>query len=206
MFKKQDSDFTQTLTPVSRDFYERATVQVAHDLIGHVLIHATDQLCLMGMIVETEAYCGLEDPASHAAVGKTERNKALFGPAGHAYVYLIYGLHYGFNIVAREPRAIAGGVLIRAIEPIIGFEYMQVQRKNANLRNLTSGPGKLTQAFSITRVHNHVDVTDPKSALKIVAPPVPVTAPVATTRIGITKAVDKYWRFTLPGNPWLSRP
>src|ERR1700684_2331296 len=138
-----------------RSFYARGTVDVARDLLGKVLVHGGTA----GIIVETEAYLGGDDLASHSAVGITDRTRVIFGPAGHAYVYLSYGIHDCMNIVA-EPAGTPGCVLLRALEPIEGLDAMRVRRPRARTdRDLASGPGKLTRALGITRKHTGADLT-----------------------------------------------
>jgi len=159
---------------------------------------------LAGIIVETEAYCFDDDPASHAYRGKTKRNAPMFGMVGYAYVYFIYGNHFCLNIVAKSATTTAGAVLIRALEPLQGIEVMQCYRYNNCLKKLTNGPGKLAQALQITTVHNFIDVTQ-DGALFIVDNNRQVADIIATTRIGITAGLDKQWRFCLRNNKWLSR-
>ena len=138
-----------------RGFYARATVEVARGLLGKILVHGETS----GKIVETEAYLGGDDLASHSARGVTNRTRVIFGPPGHAYVYFIYGMYECLNLVA-EPNGKPGCVLIRALEPVAGIETMQRRRPAAHtLRDLTSGPGRLTLAMGITRAQNGVDVT-----------------------------------------------
>src|ERR1700734_4046357 len=138
-----------------RSFYQRGAVPVARDLLGKILVHGRTS----GIIVETEAYLGGDDLASHSAAGITDRTRVIFGPPGHAYVYLSYGMHECLNIVA-EPDGEAGCVLIRALEPIEGLDIMRTRRPLARKdRDLTSGPGKLTRALAITRAHNGADLT-----------------------------------------------
>src|SRR5215207_7830796 len=133
-----------------RRFYSRSTIDVAKELLGKILRHGNTA----GIIVETEAYLGGDDLASHSARGITDRTRVIFGPPGHAYVYLIYGMYECLNIVA-EPDGIAGCVLIRAVEPIEGIEIMQMRRPAAERPvDLASGPGKLTLALGITRTLN----------------------------------------------------
>jgi DNA-3-methyladenine glycosylase len=183
-----------------RRFYERPTIDVAKDLLGKVLRHGTTA----GIIVETEAYLGGEDLASHSARGITDRTRVIFGPPGHVYVYLIYGMYECLNIVA-EPEGIPGCVLIRAIEPLAGLESMKQRRPKARTpRDLASGPGKLTQALGITRALNGSDVTvgpltvhHPLKAEDIVVDVSP--------RIGITECSDWPLRFTIAHNPFVSR-
>ena len=183
-----------------RSFYNRSTVEVSRDLLGKVLRHED----AAGIIVETEAYLGGDDLASHSARGVTDRTRVIFGPPGHAYVYLIYGMYECLNIVA-EPDGVAGCVLIRALEPVVGMEMMRARRPTARReRDLASGPGKLTLALGITRAMNGVDIT---------AGPLTVHEPAeardfaieASPRVGITQCADWPLRFTISGNPFVSR-
>src|SRR5580693_7363434 len=144
----------QIMRALPRRFYERGTVDVSRDLLGKVLVHGETA----GIIVETEAYLGGDDLASHSAVGITNRTRVIFGPGGHAYVYLSYGMHECMNIVA-EKAGTPGCVLIRALEPIEGLDVMRQRRPAARSdRDLASGPGKLTQALAITRKDTGVDM------------------------------------------------
>jgi DNA-3-methyladenine glycosylase len=189
-----------------RSFYQRATIDVARDLLGKILVHGESS----GMIVETEAYLGGDDIASHSAAGITERTRVIFGPPGHAYVYLSYGIHECMNIVA-ETAGIPGCVLIRALEPVTGLDVMYSRRPGATTdRDLTSGPGKLTRALAITRAHNGADLT--RGDLTVHAPayrhPMQI-APVeiaVTPRIGLTKCADLPLRFFVKGNKFVSKP
>lgn len=208
-----------------RQFYSRSTITVARALLGALLVHETAEGCVSGYIVETEAYLQ-GDPASHAVlraggrwVAKiTERNRPMFGPPGHAYVYFIYGNHYCLNVVTRE-EGVAEAVLIRAAEPAEGLELMRRRRgrpaRAANElggesaparadRNLTNGPGKLAQAFAIDIRHNDTDLT--AGLLRIeAARRVPASRILARPRIGIRVEPNRPWRFVVAGNPWLSR-
>ncbi len=140
---------------LSRSFYERGTIEVARELLGKVLVHGP----AAGIIVETEAYLGGDDLASHSAAGITDRTRVIFGPGGHAYVYLSYGVHDCMNIVA-EADGTPGCVLIRALQPIGDLDVMRARRPKARTdRDLASGPGKLTLALGITREHTGVDMT-----------------------------------------------
>jgi DNA-3-methyladenine glycosylase len=177
---------------VPRDFYERPTERVARDLLGKILVHGR----VAGVIVETEAYPGGDDLASHSARGITPRTKVIFGPPGHAYVYFIYGRYECLNLVA-EPEGKAGCVLIRALDPVCGIETMFRRRPAARkVADLATGPGKLTLAMSITRAHNGRDVT--RGALVVrrwkEEPRVDVEV---TKRIGITKCADRPLRFVV---------
>jgi len=181
-------------------FYARPTVEVARELLGKVLVHGNAS----GRIVETEAYLGLEDAAAHSYSGITLRTKVIFGPPGHAYVYLIYGVYECLNIVA-EPAGLPGCVLIRAIEPLTGIPLMRRRRPRIKrVEDLANGPGKLTLALGITRRENGADLT--KSALQVHSPPIEeVFAIGVSPRIGITKAADRPLRYYIRGNPFVSR-
>jgi DNA-3-methyladenine glycosylase len=167
-------------------------VVVARELLGKVLVHGETA----GIIVETEAYLGVEDLAAHSARGVTDRTRVIFGPPGHAYVYLIYGMYECLNLVA-EPDGRAGCVLIRAIEPVAGVALMQARRGAVRkVENLANGPGKLTLAFGITRAQNGVDVT--RGALVVrQAADAGEGEIVVTPRIGITRSADLPLRFVL---------
>jgi DNA-3-methyladenine glycosylase len=183
-----------------RDFYARPTVDVARDLLGKLLVHGETS----GIMVETEAYLGGDDLASHSAAGITERTRVIFGPPGHAYVYLSYGMHDCFNIVAK-PEGRPGCVLIRALEPVTGLEIMRSRRPAArNTRDLTSGPGKLTRAMGITRADYGADLTRGKLFVEEALSSQLFDIQV-TPRIGLTKCADLPLRFFLKGNPFVSR-
>lgn len=190
-----------------RRFYLRSPDVVARGLLGKVLARRLDGERLSGRIVETEAYFGQDDPAAHAFAGKTARNAVLFGPPGFAYVYFIYGMYSCLN-VSCEPEGQAGGVLIRALEPLAGLKTMARLRglaASAKPRLLTSGPGRLCQALGITRAgHNALDVTDMESELQILDDGFRPGAIVATPRIGIRKAVERPHRFFIEGNTLVS--
>jgi DNA-3-methyladenine glycosylase len=196
---------------LDRAFFIRTPRRVARDLLGKVLIRSTETSTLSARIVEVEAYLGKNDPASHSAAGNTARTSVLFGPPGHAYIYFIYGNHYCLN-VSCEPEGKPGGVLIRALEPLTGIEEMAKARgitlhTPRDLKNLTSGPGRLAQAFGITRPRdNGIDLTSPASSLRIADNGFPPHKIQITPRIGITKAEDRPLRFFLSGNPFVSGP
>jgi DNA-3-methyladenine glycosylase len=178
-------------------FFDRSVHEVAPELIGVTLL--VDGCG--GPIVEVEAYHH-EDPASHGFRGRTDRNAAMFGPPGHAYVYRSYGIHWCLNVVC-EPEGSASAVLIRALEPTHGLERMRTRRNLDDERLLCAGPGRLCQALGITREHD---------GLPLDAPPFELHAPahepelVAGPRIGITRAADLPWRYGLAGSRFLSRP
>src|SRR5260221_283453 len=151
------SSILRHLPPLPRSFYDRDPRRVGRDLLGKVLLRREGRRLLAGRIVEVEAYLG-DDPAAHSFAGRTERNAVLWGPPGISYVYFIYGNHYCFN-VSCLPDGEAGGVLFRAVEPLVGLEEMAqargiVMQNQRDLRSLTSGPGRLAQAFGITRIRD----------------------------------------------------
>src|SRR5579863_7129706 len=155
-------------SPLPREFYDRDPRRVSRELLGKVLVRREAGKILTARIVEVEAYLGTDDPAAHSFSGRTARNAVLFGPPGFAYIYFIYGNHYCLN-VSCLPDGTAGGVLFRALEPLIGIDDMARARGipadgHRNLRLLTSGPGRLAEAFGITRVRdNGKDLTSPSS-------------------------------------------
>jgi DNA-3-methyladenine glycosylase len=190
------------------DFYERPTIDVAQDLLGCCLVHEEGDMTTAGKIVETEAYLS-GDPAAHSFIGKTKRNAVLFGPVGHAYVYLIYGMHYCVNAVTGEEGS-GEAVLIRALEPLQGIPIMKRRRGTESPGRLCSGPGKLTAAMGITRKCNGESFVD--SPLRIRSrdsvpghDPVRDTEIVRTTRVGIVKAAEQPLRFYLKDSPFISR-
>jgi DNA-3-methyladenine glycosylase len=201
---------SSALVPLPRDFYARDPRAVSRDLLGRVLVRRQQRKLLTARIVEVEAYLGENDPAAHSASGRTARNFVLFGPPGLSYVYFIYGNHYCFN-VSCLPDGEAGGVLFRALEPISGIEQMAEARDisidaTADLRKLTSGPGRLAEAFSITRERdNDKDLTSPKSDLFIVDDGFRPRHIEITPRIGITKAAQRPLRYIIAGNKFVSR-
>jgi DNA-3-methyladenine glycosylase len=183
-----------------RRFYCRHTVEVAHDLLGKVLRHGKTA----GVIVETEAYLGGDDLASHSARGITDRTRVIFGPPGHAYVYLIYGMYDCLNIVA-DKEGIPGCVLVRAIEPLEGLDIMQKRRPAARkIEQLASGPGKLTLALGISRALNGADVTEGPITIHEPQDSSPLET-VTTPRIGINVCVDWPLRYYIRGNRYVSR-
>ncbi len=187
-------------TPLPREFYGRDTVQVARELLGCLLVHRTPEGTAAGIIVETEAYLQ-GDPACHASRGMTPRNSPMFGPPGFAYVYFTYGMHFCFNVVSSS-EGIGEAVLIRALEPVLGVDLMKRRRGKENIRDLCSGPAKLTQAMGIGRNENRCDLTGDK--LFICYGP-QTSSLVTTTRIGIREGVDLPLRFYLQGNKFVSR-
>lgn len=189
-----------TLKALPQSFYARSVHRVARELIGCKLLHAG----VGGIIVETEAY-NREDPAAHAFRGLTERNRAMFGPPGRAYVYFTYGMHFMFNI-ACEPEGEAAAVLIRALEPTDGIEVMRARRAPAlSLHQLASGPGKLTQALGIDLTQYGVPVY--RGPLKVFGRGADwqKTAIVTTPRIGIREGTRRKWRYCAASSGFLSR-
>jgi len=200
------------LRPLPRSFFDRDPRRVARDLLGKILIRGSrTKISMAARIVEVEAYLGFKDPAAHAFRGMTARNSVLFGPPGHAYVYFIYGMHYCLN-VSCQPSGTPGGVLFRALEPIAGEVQMAKQRgisitHRGDLLRLTSGPGKLTEAFGITsKRDNGCDLTSLSAGLWIADDGSSVGRIRRTPRIGIRVAVDDPLRFLLAGNPFVSGP
>jgi len=183
-------------------FYSRPTLKVAKDLLGQVLVHETPQGVTSGKIVEVEAYLPKNDPGCHAARGKTPRNAPMFGPAGHAYVYFVYGNHFMFNVVT-EKEGVPGAVLLRALEPVMGEERMA--RRRGRLfpgdRAVTNGPGKLVQALGIDRSHNNIPLWRRPLYLKKAEREGSIGV---TTRIGLTEGSELPLRFYLKDNPYLS--
>jgi len=198
------------LPPLPRSFYDRDPRRVARDLLGKLLLRRNGRKLLAGRIVEVEAYLD-GDPAAHSFGGRTARNAVLWGPPGISYVYFIYGNHYCFN-VSCMPDGEAGGVLFRALEPLQGIEEMAQARGLTsiavpNLRALTSGPGRLAEAFGITRARdNEKDLTARRSDLWIAGDGAARPRILVTRRIGITKAADKPLRYIVAGNSYVSGP
>ena len=190
--------------PLPRSFYERHTVRVAKGLLGKVLVRRLGATELRGLIVEAEAYRGQDDPASHAYVGRTERNQVMFGQPGHAYVYFTYGMHYCLNVTT-EPIGQAGAVLIRAAQPVKGIEAMRKKRGSDRIRDLTNGPAKLTEAFAVTTALNGHDLTTVSRLFIAENDKLEPFRIESTSRIGIRAGLDKPWRFFIKGNPFVSK-
>jgi DNA-3-methyladenine glycosylase len=192
-----------------RSFYGHSAAVVARRMLGHWLVRREASGWSGGLIVETEAY-GEGDPASHAYRGETVRNRAMFGPPGRAYVYFIYGNHWCFNAVCR-PAGVAEAVLVRAIEPVWGLEFMRQRRPVARLRDLTSGPAKLCAALGLDRSHDQADLCGAEAEVRVAENPDRAAAVrrmggvVVTTRVGLTRAEDAPLRFLLPGSEFVSR-
>lgn len=180
---------------IPRSFYLRDTTVVARDLLGKTLVRRLDGVVLSGIISETEAYKGNDDPASHAYNGMTQRNKAMFGKVGCAYIYFTYGMYYCMNVVARNVNHEAGAVLIRAIRPVKGTDIMIKNRNKNKLSEIANGPAKITQAMRITKEHYGIDLTN-SNELSINYG-IDSKKVVSSYRIGIKKGTDKQWNFRL---------
>ncbi|HEY6306200.1 MAG TPA: DNA-3-methyladenine glycosylase [Candidatus Angelobacter sp.] len=198
-----------------RSFFNRDPRVVARELLGKLVVRRERRKVRAGRIVEAEAYLGAGDLAAHAAAGRTARNAVLFGPPGHVYVYFIYGMYYCLNFSCL-PDGEAGGVLIRALEPVAGFAEMAKARglkgldfqSVRDLRNLTSGPGRLCEALSITRPRdNGKDVVSARSNLRVLEgnDGFRVARIEVTARIGIVKSADMPLRYVISGNKFVSR-
>jgi DNA-3-methyladenine glycosylase len=204
-----DTSACALATLVPRELYLGSPDVVARALLGKLLVRTSEPM--VGRIVEVEAYFGERDPAAHSFAGKTARNAVLFGPPGHAYVYFIYGMHFCLN-VSCEPDGRAGCILVRALEPLCGLEAMALGRGLAAtvhsrkaMISLTSGPGRLCQAFGVTRERdNGVDLTAPQSDLQIQDDGFVAREVLVTPRIGITKDAERAARFLIAGNPFVS--
>ena len=193
------------LTPIKREFYNRDTIKVAKDILGKVIVRKTKQGNMAGRIVEVEAYkFGEHDKASHASKGCTLSNQVMFGENGFAYVYFTYGMYFMLNVVAKKKTDHAGAVLIRGVEPIDGIKHMIKNRKGKDDINLTNGPGKLSQALQINKKLNNYDLTK-KGKLFIVDSEKRTEKVLSSGRIGISRDVEKEWRFYLDGNAYVSK-
>lgn len=183
------------------EFYSRNTEHVARDLLGKKLVRMYDDGSgklerLSGIIYETEAYGSQDDAASHAYKGVTNRNSVMFSGVGKAYVYFIYGMHHCMNVIAHSQKSDAGAVLIRSLIPLEGINIMMCICNVESKLKLTNGPGRLTKALDINRSHNGINLTDTHSILQIENGTRPKKVDT-TTRVGISKAKEKYWRFVI---------
>jgi DNA-3-methyladenine glycosylase len=185
------------LTALEREFFARSVHEVAPELVGCTLLVEG----VGGRIVEVEAY-DADDPASHGFTGRTARNRAMFGPPGHAYVYRSYGIHWCLNFVC-GPQGRAEAVLVRALEPRAGLRGMRRRRGLDADRLLCAGPGRLCQALGITGEHDGRALDRPPFELRAPGEAVEVAR---AARVGITRAADLPWRYALAGSPFLSRP
>jgi DNA-3-methyladenine glycosylase len=182
---------------VTRALLARAAPDVAQELVGSTLL--VDGVG--GVVVETEAY-EPDDPASHSFGGTKARNATMFGPPGRLYVYRSYGIHWCANVVCRED-GVGAAVLLRALEPTVGLDAMRARRGLDDVRVLAAGPGRLTQALGISGSHDGLDVLSPPFVLTPPEKPVEV---IASRRVGITRATDRLWRYSLAGSSFVSRP
>jgi DNA-3-methyladenine glycosylase len=207
---RKDPRFSPRPTPLPRSFFARDPRPVARDLLGKLLLRGNPPH-LAARIVEVEAYLAENDLAAHSAAGKTARNAVLFGPPGHAYVYFIYGSHYCLN-VSCDSEGKGGGILFRALEPVHGIEEMARARNleiqiPRDLIRLTAGPGRLAQAFGVTRLRdNGCDLTSPHSGLWLADDGFSAPSIKVTRRIGIRKAEAHPLRYILANNPFVSGP
>ena len=189
--------------PVSRRFYGRPSPGVARDLLGRLLVRRLDGEVLTARIVETEAY-QQDDPASHSFAGPTARNDVMFGPAGFLYVYFTYGMHFCMNVVTGRPGE-GSAVLLRAAEPVSGLAVMARRRGVSSERLLCSGPARLTQAFGVARAQNGLDVVDGDELWIAAGRRTPDAEVVVGPRLGIRRAADVPWRFSVADSPYVSR-
>lgn len=194
---------------LERDFYCRNLLVVAKELLGKILVKKNGRQILAGKIVEVEAYDGATDEAAHSFRGITPRNKIMFGSGGYLYVYITYGTHHCCNVVTGI-RGKGTAVLIRAVEPVYGIKKMMLNRfdrtnlTEKEIYNLTSGPGKICQAFGLDRGHSGIDLTGKKIFL-LDQPKIKKSLIGISKRIGISKSVNLPWRFFIKDNPFLSR-
>ncbi|MDE2876170.1 MAG: DNA-3-methyladenine glycosylase [Gemmatimonadota bacterium] len=189
-------------SPGLLELVDGGTVQVARRLPGSLVVSTVGGHEASGRIVETEAYLGRDDPASHAFRGRTRRNGTMFGKRGALYVYVSYGIHHCINVVTGE-EGDPGAVLIRALEPVSGLDVMA--RRRGRTTELCSGPGRLAQAFGITMRHDGHDLSRPP--IRLVAQPAPAGAVVGISgRIGVSRAADRPLRFFLKGHPAVKAP
>jgi DNA-3-methyladenine glycosylase len=185
---------------LSREFYSRDTMTVARELLGKILAHETAEGTLKGKIVETEAYLGLNDPGAIGFRKTKSIPKSLLKPPGHSFVYFTYGNHWMLNVVAKK--GLLGAVLIRALEPLEGIGLMRKKRRAEEVKNLTNGPGKLTQALGINKNHDGLDLTSGNLFIEGNRENFKIAK---ATRIGLSKGKEKLLRFYIKGNEFVSR-
>ncbi|HYI61079.1 MAG TPA: DNA-3-methyladenine glycosylase [Acidimicrobiales bacterium] len=186
---------------LGRRFYGRDPREVAPELLGTLLVHGER----VGRIVEVEAYCGTEDPGSHAYRGPTPRTRVMFGPPGHLYVYFSYGMHWCANVVCGTDGQ-AGAVLLRAVAPVTGLEAMRAARPRARRDlDLTSGPAKLCQAFGLDGAFDGADLVRSDRGVHLAVDGTPLgVAPATSPRIGLSAGAELPWRWYVPGDPHVS--
>jgi DNA-3-methyladenine glycosylase len=192
-----------SLRVLPRSFYARPSLEVARDLIGRLLVRPLPGGRLVGRIVESEAYQE-GDPASHSFRGRTARNEVMFGRSGHLYVYFSYGMHFCMNVVTGRDGE-GSAVLLRAVEPVEGIDWMLARRGLDDVRLLCAGPGRLTQAFGIDRAHNGADLVAGDVLFVASGSDVPEDRIGVSPRVGLTLGVDRPWRFFEAGSPFVSR-
>ena len=180
---------------LQKKFYERETVIVAKQLLGKKITRKINGVKLTGIITETEAYRGKDDPASHAAVKMTNRNKVMFGQVGMSYVYFTYGMYFMLNVVAKNKKQNAGAVLIRGIHPQDGIKTMIKNRGVKNIKRISDGPGKLTIAMDITMKQHNKDLT--KNSIIYISDGIKPKKIYKKSRIGISKGLKKQWNFSI---------
>jgi DNA-3-methyladenine glycosylase len=189
---------------LGRRFFARDPVRLARDLLGRILFYRSPAGLIAGRIVETEAYIGEDDPASHAYRGRTARNAVMFGPAGFTYVYFSYGVHYCLNVTADQPGR-AGAVLLRALEPLAGIALVRARGDAGPEQRLLSGPGKIGRGFGLTLKDNGRDLT--RGPLGIASGhPVEDQEVIAGPRVGISRAIDWPFRFVVAESRSVSGP
>lgn len=190
-------------TPLPAGFFDRPAEVVARELLGKVLVSTVGGVSAAGVIVETEAYLGSDDPGSHAATrGITPRNRVMYGPPAHVYVYFTYGNHHMLNLVT-GPEGTAGAVLVRALEPSAGAGVMSERRRGTSGADLTNGPGKLAEALGVDLRHNGVALGGEVTVYD--APPLPDEAVATSGRIGLSAGHESMLRFFVVGNGYVSR-
>ncbi len=187
---------------IPRSFFERRSPTVARELLGARLVRVAGGARMAGIIIETEAYRGSRDPASHAYRGRSRRNGVMYGPPGHAYVYFTMGMHHCLNITT-EPQGTAAAVLIRAVEPAEGLEEMRRNRGVGDVHRLAAGPGNLTKAMSIDRRLNGEDIV--RSGSLFLEKGKRPRGIGCSTRVGVTAGKTAKWRYFVKGSPFVSR-
>jgi DNA-3-methyladenine glycosylase len=188
---------------LSGEYYLQPTLEIARDLLGKIIVRRYRGKFIAGRIVETEAYIGEDDPACHASVGMTKRNRVMYLAGGHAYVYFTYGMHYCFNVVTEE-EGFPAAVLIRAVEPVYGIDLMKKNRGLSSIFSLTNGPAKFCEAFGIdlkfngeSLLGNRIFIIESQDREKFEVRQSP--------RIGVKTGLDKKWRFFIKDNPYVSK-
>ena len=191
--------------PLSRSFHNRDTRVVAQELLGKFLFRRTPRGDISAKIVEVEAYRGSDDPASHAYKGETLRNRLMFGKPGFAYVYFIYGNHHCLNVTT-EPEGVPGAVLIRAVEIVDGMALARKNRRVDSMVSLSNGPGKLTKALNISKIHNGIDIANPDELFICDSETVESFEMATSRRIGVKAGSEKPWRFYMKKSNFISKP